>query len=92
MSAFMGQAGCLVVCGDAGEALGDSLYEAHLYVKGKVESLGADCVQKEMRAEHIEELSALLKEAGCDDKPEDFTRYGSGRNLYNFKVDNTSAY
>ena len=32
MSAFMGQRGCVVVCGDAGESLGDSLYEARLYV------------------------------------------------------------
>ena len=34
MSAFMAQTGCLVVCGDAGEALGDSIYEARLYVRG----------------------------------------------------------
>jgi glutamate synthase domain-containing protein 3 len=33
MSAFMAQRGCLVVCGDAGDALGDSIYEAHLYVR-----------------------------------------------------------
>jgi len=93
MSAFMAQAGCLVVCGDAGEALGDSLYEAHIYVKGKVASLGADCVQKEMRPEHIEELGLLLKQAGFEDEnPAAFTRYGSARQLYNFKVDNASAY
>ena len=36
MSAFMAQAGRLVVCGDAGEALGDSLYEARIYVRGAV--------------------------------------------------------
>jgi hypothetical protein len=63
-----------------------------LYVKGTVESLGADCIQKEMRPEHIEELSALLKEAGCDEDPHSFTRYGSARQLYTFKVDNASAY
>ena len=56
MSAFMAQRGNLVVCGDAGEALGDSIYEARLYVKGKVESLGADCIEKEMRAEHRDDL------------------------------------
>ena len=50
MSAFMAQKGRLVVCGDAGEALGDSLYEARLYVRGAVASLGADCVEKELRA------------------------------------------
>ncbi len=92
MSAFMGQAGSLVVCGDAGEALGDSLYEVHIYVKGKVASLGADCVEKEMRQEHLEELTALLKRAGIDDDPAAFKRYGSARQLYNFKVDNASAY
>ena len=46
MSAFMAQAGNLVVLGDAGEALGDSIYEARLYVRGRVASLGADCVEK----------------------------------------------
>ena len=34
MSAFMGQKGNLVVLGDAGDALGDSLYEARLFVRG----------------------------------------------------------
>ncbi|MBU2965529.1 protein glxC [Amphritea sp. 2_MG-2023] len=92
MSCFMGQAGSLVVCGDAGDALGDSLYETHIYVKGEVKSLGADCIAKEMRDEHIEELSELLNRAGVDEDVTAFKRYGTARQLYNFKVDNTSAY
>ncbi len=92
MSCFMAQAGTLVVCGDAGEALGDSLYETHIYVKGKVQSLGADCVEKEMREEHVQELTDLLHRAGVDEDPADFKRYGSARNLYNFKVDHASSY
>ncbi len=92
MSAFMAQAGRLVVCGDAGEALGDSIYEARIYVKGSVASLGADCIAKEMRPEHLAELAELLQAAGRDDDPADFTRYGSARTLYNFHVDNSSAY
>ncbi|SIQ50819.1 protein glxC [Marinobacterium stanieri] len=92
MSCFMGQSGSLVVCGDAGEALGDSMYEVHIYVKGEVKSLGADCIEKEMRAEHIEELTDLLNRAGVDEDPASFKRYGSARQLYNFKVDNASAY
>ncbi|MEO1108120.1 MAG: protein GlxC [Pseudomonadota bacterium] len=88
MSAFMAQAGNLVVCGDAGDALGDSLYEARLFVRGSVKSLGADCVEKEMRPEHLEILKDLLDRAGSDAKPEEFRRYGSGRKLYNFDVDN----
>lgn len=92
MSAFMAQSGNLVVCGDAGDALGDSCYEARLFVRGTVKSLGADCEAKEMRPEHIEILRKLLAEAGCDAQPEEFTRYGSARNLYTFDVDNAAAY
>jgi glutamate synthase domain-containing protein 3 len=93
MSAFMAQKGCLVVCGDAGDALGDSIYEAHLYVRGSVAGLGADCVEKEMRDEHVAELSALLERAGvsgCD--AAEFRRYGSARRLYNFDVDHAGEY
>lgn len=88
MSAFMAQSGNLIVCGDAGDALGDSCYEARLFVRGSVKSLGADCEQKEMRAEHLEILKALLAESESDAKPEEFKRYGSARNLYNFNIDN----
>ena len=88
MSAFMAQSGNLVVCGDAGDALGDSCYEARLFVRGSVKSLGADCEQKEMRAEHLKILKALLAESESDAKPEEFMRYGSARNLYNFNIDN----
>ncbi|MEM9249936.1 MAG: protein GlxC [Pseudomonadota bacterium] len=88
MSAFMAQSGALVVCGDAGEALGDSLYEARLYVRGSVKSLGADCVEKEMRPEHLSQLADLLERGQSDAKPEEFRRYGSARKLYTFDIDN----
>jgi methylamine---glutamate N-methyltransferase subunit B len=92
MSAFMAQAGTLVICGDAGDALGDSLYEARIFVKGRVASLGADCVEKKMRPNHLARLSRLLKEAGCNDDPKSFRRYGSARKLYNFHVDHADQY
>ncbi|MCW2689222.1 MAG: glutamate synthase family protein [Mycobacterium sp.] len=93
MSAFMAQTGRLVVRGDAGEALGDSIYETHIYVRGSVASLGADCVAKQMRPEHHEELESLLKAAGFEaDDTSAYTRYGSARALYHFHVDNASAY
>lgn len=88
MSAFMAQAGHLVVCGDAGDALGDSIYEAILFVRGKVAGLGADCVEKEMRPEHLTKLTELLKLSGIDAAPGEFRRYGSARKLYNFDIDN----
>ncbi|HEY0212828.1 MAG TPA: GXGXG domain-containing protein [Paenirhodobacter sp.] len=92
MSAFMAQSGNLVVLGDAGDALGDSLYEAKLFVRGTVKSLGSDCIEKEMRPEHLEILKDLLERAGADAKPEEFKRYGSARQLYNFHVDHAGAY
>ncbi|MFQ6158306.1 protein GlxC [Sinorhizobium meliloti] len=93
MSAFMGQSGHLVVLGDAGDALGDSLYEAKLFVRGTVKSLGADCIEKEMRPEHLQKLAELLEKADVKDvRPEEFKRYGSARKLYNFNIDNADAY
>jgi len=88
MSAFMAQSGSLVVCGDAGDALGDSIYEAMLFVRGSVKSLGADCIEKEMRPEHLSHLADLLERGESHAKPEEFRRYGSARQLYNFHVDN----
>ena len=94
MSCFMAQSGNIVVLGDAGDALGDSLYEARLFVRGTVKSLGADCIEKEMRDEHYQILDDLLRrgEADAKAKPEQFRRYGSARKLYNFNIDNASAY
>ena len=88
MSAFMAQSGNLVVCGNAGDALGDSIYEARLFVRGSVKSLGADCIEKDVLPEHHKILQDLLEKGGCDAKPEEFKRYGSARQLYNFKIDN----
>jgi glutamate synthase domain-containing protein 3 len=92
MSAFMAQSGCLVVCGDAGDALGDSIYEARLYVRGDVASLGADCIEKEMRIEHKEQLAELLSQSGLTHAADEFRRYGSARKLYNFDINQVDAY
>ena len=94
MSAFMAQAGNLVICGDAAADLGDSIYEAQIFVRGEVESLGADCVEKEMRPEHSETVARLLAAAGDaagGADPADFRRYGSARRLYNFTIDDVDA-
>jgi len=88
----MAQAGHLVVCGDAGDGLGDSIYEAVIYVRGEVGSLGADCVEKEMTDVHVENLAALLKRGNIEADAKAFRRYGSARRLYNFDVDNVGQY
>lgn len=92
MSGFMAQRGRLVICGDAGPALGDSLYEAQIYVKGRVADLGADCIEKDMRDEHLEALQALLDAAALHEDAHGFRRYGSARKLYNFNIDHADAY
>jgi len=93
MSAFMAQTGRMVVLGDAGDALGDSIYEARIYVRGAVKSLGADCIEKELRDEHRDEVAELLAAAGVEGvEPGEFRRYGSARKLYTFHVDNAGSY
>ena len=93
MSAFMAQAGTLTVLGDAGESLGDSIYEAQLFIRGSVASLGADCVEKPMQDAHRAALADRLAAAGFDGiEPGAFRRYGSARRLYHFHVDNAGEY
>jgi len=94
LSAFMGQAGNLVVLGDAGEALGDSIYEARLFIRGKVESLGADCIEKPLEDPHKAELARVLAAAGLNGAidPGSFRCYGSARKLYHFHIDNVGSY
>ena len=92
MSAFMAQSGALVVCGDAGDSLGDSIYETHIYVRGSVAGLGADCIEKDLKDFHREELGRLLAAAGADATVDEFKRYGSARRLYNFNIDHAGEY
>jgi methylamine---glutamate N-methyltransferase subunit B len=94
LSAFMAQMGNLVVFGDAGEAFGDSIYEAHLYVRGNVNGLGADCIEKPLKDHHKAELRKLLDGAGVNGSVDvgEFKRYGSARKLYQFHIDNIGSY
>ena len=84
MSAFMAQAGVIVVCGDAGAGLGDSLYEAVIYVKGSVASLGADARQEPMTEADFLRVGRLLDQAGFRHDPRVFKRIASARTLYHW--------
>ena len=93
MSAFMAQSGNLVICGDAGDALGDSIYEAKFFIIGEHKSLGADCEKKNMNKKDQDLLKSLLKKASIDENQlTHFKMYGSARKLYNFNIDNVSEY
>jgi methylamine---glutamate N-methyltransferase subunit B len=91
-SAFMAQAGTLVVCGDAGDALGDSLYEAVIYVRGQIKSLGADARMEPMSAEDYEKVGTLLKQAGFGHDAHEFKRVASARALYHWNADANQEY
>ena len=95
MSAFMAQAGNLVVFGDAGDALGDfDLRGAALRARQR---------QEPRRRLHREADAATSTRRRCTRcssapgstasiDPAEFRRYGSARKLYNFHVDNAGAY
>ena len=89
---FMAQAGRLVVCGDAGPHLGDSLYEAILFVRGNIASLGADAEQQDMTPTDIESISELLAASGVEADPHDFKKVASARRLYHWNATERQEY
>ncbi|MGE0310290.1 MAG: protein glxC [Lautropia sp.] len=91
-SAFMAQAGRIVVCGDAGANLGDSLYEAVVYVRGEVRSLGADARVEPMSEADLEAVAGLLGRAGLRHDPASFRRIASARQLYHWNADARQEY
>ena len=84
-SMFMAQAGVLLCGGNAGEALGDSLYEALIYVGGSIASLGSDARVEDLTAADVALVTKLCKQSGFDHiDPENVTKVGSAKQLYNF--------
>lgn len=93
MSGFMAQAGTLLVGGDARGSLGDSLYEAVLYVAGSVSSLGADAKVDELTDNDIATLKDLVALTGFDHvNINDVTKIVSAKTLYNFDALKDQAY
>jgi methylamine---glutamate N-methyltransferase subunit B len=92
MSAFMAQAGRLVICGDAGAGLGDSLYEAVIYIRGKIHSLGADAREEPMSEKDYATVSELLHQADINYSAREFKRVASGRTLYHWNAEAGQEY
>lgn len=91
-SAFMAQAGRIVICGNAAEGLGDSIYEAVLYVRGDIRSLGADAQVEPMTTDDIATVNGLLAAAGINRAASEFKRVGSARKLYHWNADANQEY
>lgn len=92
MSGFMAQAGYLLVCGDAGSHLGDSLYEAIIYVGGKIYSLGADAQEEPMTESDHVKVAQLLTRAGIEMPTKGFKRVASARTLYHWNSAHAHQY
>ena len=90
----MAQAGRLVICGDAGDALGDSLYEAVIYVRGKIKSLGADAREEPMTRRRSTTPSRELLGAGRHRRTIRRTSSASPRRatLYHWNADANQEY
>lgn len=84
MSAFMAQAGYLLICGDADHGLGDSLYEAVIYVRGKIHGLGADAREEQMEESDYTKVNELLEMAEFNCDPKEFKRVASAKTLYHW--------
>ena len=89
----MAQAGTILIGGDAGPSLGDSLYEAVIYVAGRVDSLGADAEIQELSDDDVIAVKDVIELAGFDHiNPGDVTKVGSARSFYHFDSANAWAY
>ena len=91
-SGFMAQAGRMVICGDAGDGLGDSMYEAVFYVRGKIKSLGADAQEEPMTEADYAAVQELLDRAGFKHNPKEFKRVAGAKKLYNWNADANQEY
>jgi len=89
---FMAQAGRLVICGDAGPGLGDSLYEAIIFVGGDIEGLGADARQEPMTDADRIVVGELLARAEIKHDLCEFKKIVSARTLYHWNSANHNAY
>ena len=92
VSGFMAQAGRMVICGDAAAGLGDSIYEAVIYVRGKIDSLGADAREEPMSDADRLAVDALLNRAEIGLPASDFKRVASARGLYHWNVEANQEY
>jgi glutamate synthase domain-containing protein 3 len=85
-SGFMMQRGRMIVLGDAGMNLGDSMYDGTIYVGGEVEELGVDCVQADMTELDVRYLTEKLALYGMKSPRgvEKMQKHVSGKMLWNY--------
>jgi glutamate synthase domain-containing protein 3 len=82
----MMQRGRMVVCGNAGKNLGDSMYDGTIFVGGKIQSLGVDAIEAELTELDRDWLTAKLTQYGMmpDSGVDHFTKIVAGKQLWNY--------
>ena len=92
MCGFLAQAGTIVICGSAAHSLGDTLYEAVIYIRGDIQSFGADARLEEMQPADFDCVRERLNRADMDFDPGEFKRVASAKTLYHFDADRQQTY
>ena len=85
-SGFMMQRGRMIILGDAGQNLGDSMYDGTIYVGGKIESLGVDAVEEDMKSEDLDWMKRKLSIYGLENNINlnKIKKIVSGKQLWNY--------
>ena len=80
------QRGRMVVLGDAGTDLGDSMYDGTIYVGGTIQSLGVDAVEADLNELDIAWLTRKLGVYGMQapNGVENMKKVVAGRQLWNY--------
>ena len=82
----MMQRGRMIICGDAGKNLGDSMYDGTIYVGGKIVDLGVDAVEAEMTELDVSWMKRKLAmyDLKAPNGVENMTKIVSGKKLWNY--------
>ncbi len=83
---FMMQRGRIIILGDVGINLGDSMYDGTIFIGGKIGSFGSDAVESELTETDIGWLKRKLKVAEIGDNFDvsKMTKVVAGKKLWNY--------
>ena len=85
-SGVMLQRGRMIIFGDSGQNLGDSMYDGTIYVGGNIKSLGVDAVEEELTQEDVSWLTRKLSLYGLESHTNvsQIKKIVSGKQLWNY--------
>ena len=80
------QRGRMIVCGNAGKNLGDSMYDGTIYIGGEIKSYGVDAVESELTQLDKDWLHRKLKQYGLlpSKGVDHITKVVAGKQLWNY--------